>query len=207
MSQSSVSVYAYYAREKKNFSFFPLRPNTYMEITRIKEDVGYRPQYDIKRGRRVHRLAEEPSRIIAQQPFLQSVKSYRCRGQVFYMRDSEALIQETTRPYAHARQELVNSRLDPSCSPPKNGLSICAGCCFNALLARHLRLSTAHPRGNSFIVSRSASKTCNVRLRINRSRRLIIESQIPPRIIYVVLDLLRVIRCLVVTCPIGCSLL
>jgi hypothetical protein len=28
-----------------------------MEITRIKEDVGYRPQYDIKRGRRVHRLA------------------------------------------------------------------------------------------------------------------------------------------------------
>ena len=117
MSQSSVSVYAYYAREKKNFSFFPLRPNTYMEITRIKEDVGYRPQYDIKRGRRVHRLAEEPSRIIGQQPFLQSVKSYRCRGQVFYMRDSEALIQETTRPYAHARQELVNSRLDPSCSP------------------------------------------------------------------------------------------
>ena len=50
MSQSSVSVYAYYAREKKNFSFFPLRPNTYMEITRIKEDVGYRPQYDIERG-------------------------------------------------------------------------------------------------------------------------------------------------------------
>ena len=50
MSQSSVSVYAYYAREKKNFSFFPLRPNTYMEITRIKEEVGYRPQYDIKRG-------------------------------------------------------------------------------------------------------------------------------------------------------------
>ena len=50
MSQSSVSVYAYYAREKKNFSFFPLRPNTYMEITRIKEDVGYRPQYDIQRG-------------------------------------------------------------------------------------------------------------------------------------------------------------
>jgi nucleoside-diphosphate-sugar epimerase len=49
MSQSSVSVYAYYAREKKNFCFFPLRPNTYMEITRIKEDVGYRPQYDIKR--------------------------------------------------------------------------------------------------------------------------------------------------------------
>jgi nucleoside-diphosphate-sugar epimerase len=50
MSQSSVSVYAYYAREKKNFSFFPLRPNTYMEITRIKEEVGYRPQYDIRRG-------------------------------------------------------------------------------------------------------------------------------------------------------------
>jgi nucleoside-diphosphate-sugar epimerase len=50
MSQSSVSVYAYYAREKKNFSFFPLRPNTYMDITRIKEEVGYRPQYDIKRG-------------------------------------------------------------------------------------------------------------------------------------------------------------
>jgi len=68
MSQSSVSVYAYYAREKKNFSFFPLRPNTYMEITRIKEDVGYRPQYDIKRGRRVHRLAEEPSRIICATP-------------------------------------------------------------------------------------------------------------------------------------------
>jgi nucleoside-diphosphate-sugar epimerase len=50
MSQSSVSVYAYYAREKKNFSFFPLRPNTYMDITRIKEEVGYRPQYGIQRG-------------------------------------------------------------------------------------------------------------------------------------------------------------
>jgi nucleoside-diphosphate-sugar epimerase len=50
MSQSSVSVYAYYAREKKNFSFFPLRPNTYMDITRIKEEVDYRPQYDIQRG-------------------------------------------------------------------------------------------------------------------------------------------------------------
>jgi UDP-glucose 4-epimerase len=26
------------------------RPNAYMDITRIKEEVGYRPQYDIKRG-------------------------------------------------------------------------------------------------------------------------------------------------------------
>jgi UDP-glucose 4-epimerase len=26
------------------------RPNAYMDISRIKEDVGYRPQYDIKRG-------------------------------------------------------------------------------------------------------------------------------------------------------------
>jgi UDP-glucose 4-epimerase len=26
------------------------RPNAYMDITRIKEDVGYRPQYDIQRG-------------------------------------------------------------------------------------------------------------------------------------------------------------
>ncbi len=50
MPQSSVSVYAYYAREKKNFSFFPLRPNTYMDITRIKEEVGYRPEYNIQRG-------------------------------------------------------------------------------------------------------------------------------------------------------------
>jgi len=26
------------------------RPNAYMDITRIKEDVGYRPKYDTKRG-------------------------------------------------------------------------------------------------------------------------------------------------------------
>jgi len=26
------------------------RPNTYMDITRVKEEVGYRPKYDIKRG-------------------------------------------------------------------------------------------------------------------------------------------------------------
>src|ERR1700719_3981548 len=26
------------------------RPNAYMDITRIKEEVGYRPQFDIQRG-------------------------------------------------------------------------------------------------------------------------------------------------------------
>jgi UDP-glucose 4-epimerase len=26
------------------------RPNAYMDISRIKEEVGYRPKYDIKRG-------------------------------------------------------------------------------------------------------------------------------------------------------------
>src|SRR5262249_46045004 len=45
------------------------------------------------------------------------------------------------------------------------------------------------------------------RMRIRRSRRLIIESQIPLRIVYVVLDLLWVIRCLVVPCPIRCPAL
>jgi len=52
-------------QEKRRISpFFPLRPNTYMEITRIKEDVGYRPQYDIERGLEEYRVAKEPSSLI-----------------------------------------------------------------------------------------------------------------------------------------------